>query len=390
MVMGARLDLSFWRNFLESQSRKTRENYEDGINHFLEANGWSGLEEALAAVLSSSERAEKAILNMVSRLRDLGRSNTTIRLYLSAVRSLYSLYEVPANWVRLKKFFPKKTLVKELKPVPKNVLAQVIPLLKPSKRLLIWFLFATGCRIGEAITLRVRDLDLSSDPPKARVVTEKTGVPRIVFIPRDLAERLRDWVKEKDPEHFLFHSERGPEHPLNAKHVRRAFQGALMRLGYLKRDPSNKGWNYSIHGLRRSFKTILQNAGMTGLMIEILLGHDVGISASYYRPSEKDLAEEWKKFEHHLLLESPGLGLSSMEREMLIKMASLAALEQTWSALNPGQSPEDLYVNAARFELGHYPDLNEKITILKTALSSYISFVKDLEHSKLKKALREK
>ena len=373
---------------MASRSNKTEANYEDGIQHFLEANGWRDLREALRAVKSNPRVAEQAIINMISRLRDLKRTNMTIRLYLTAVRNLYSLYDVKANWMRIKQFIPKKRFTREVKPIPKRILVQVLPLLRPSKRFLVWFLFATGCRIGEAVALRVRDLDLNSDPPKAKIVSEKTHIPRIVFIPRDLAERLREWIKGKKLDHYVFHNERGPRYPLDPKHVRRAFQNALARLGYLKRDASNRGWEYHIHGLRRSFKTILQNAGMDGLKIEILMGHDVGIDRSYYRPSEAELAKEWKEYERYLMLETPETTINVKEREEIIKAATLQALEQTWLALNPNQPPEDLYTNAARFELGHYPNIDEKMRILRTAIQSYIKLVKEFDHAQMTKALQ--
>jgi outer membrane murein-binding lipoprotein Lpp len=60
---------------------------------------------------------------------------------------------------------------------------------------------------------------------------------------------------------------------------------------------------YSLHSLRKTFKTILQTAGMDGLMIETLLGHDTGVDRHYYLPSVEELAVEWKKYEDRLLLD---------------------------------------------------------------------------------------
>jgi integrase len=175
--------------------------------------------------------------------------------------------------------------------------------MRPSKRLFVWFLFATGCRANETARLKIRDLDLGADPPRAVIETEKTYRRRIVFIPRDLAQALRRWIEGKSPEHYVFHNERGPQYPLDINHVRSAFQAALRRAIGLRRDPSNKGWMYSLHSLRKSFKTVLQTAGMDGLMIETLLGHDTGVDRHYYLPTIEEMAAEWRKFEDKLLLD---------------------------------------------------------------------------------------
>jgi hypothetical protein len=49
------------------------------------------------------------------------------------------------------------------------------------------------------------------------------------------------------------------------------------------------------HGLRKYFKTKCEIAGMMPINIEILMGHSVGISDSYYRATEKELLDDYLK-----------------------------------------------------------------------------------------------
>ena len=44
-----------------------------------------------------------------------------------------------------------------------------------------------------------------------------------------------------------------------------------------------------MHGFRKAFKTICENSGMKSINIELLLGHNIGISGSYYKPTEKEV-----------------------------------------------------------------------------------------------------
>jgi len=302
------VDLSLWREFLESRNPKTRRNYEDSLSFFVKANGFRDIGEAVER-LKSNPNPEALIAKYVQFLRRRGVSPNTIHLYLVPIRHLCTLYDIAVKWLKIKSITPRKRTIRNDRPVPRNIVKRVLTLLRPSKRLLIWFLYATGARVGEALDLKVKNLSLEADPPRALVMTEKTYHERVVFIPRDLASELREWVKNLEPEHYVFYSEKkGPSHKLEAKKVREAFQRALLRLGYLERDDSGKGWAYTIHGLRDNYKTLMTHAGMNGLIIETLLGHDTGIDRSYYKPSLDQLANEWRKYEQYLILEHPGEG----------------------------------------------------------------------------------
>ena len=49
------------------------------------------------------------------------------------------------------------------------------------------------------------------------------------------------------------------------------------------------------HGFRKWFKTWCEIAGMKSINIEILMGHSIGISDSYYRITEDDLQKDYQK-----------------------------------------------------------------------------------------------
>jgi hypothetical protein len=267
---------------------------------------------------------------------------------------------------------PKKRVIRNDRPVTKDIIRKVLPLLRPSKRMALWFLFVSGARVNEALGLKVKDFDLTSDPARVRIITEKSGVSRVTFLPRDFAAELKAWIANNKlgPDDYVFFSELGPAHRLSAEKLRKAFQNALRRLGLLERDESDRGWSLTIHGLRDNYKTLLTGVGVQQLALAEIMGHDTGIAESYYKPSVDELAREWRKAEEHLLLDQ-GLDeakLGEIERKLLRRI-----LESVWRTLHPNQPVEDLYTNAARFKLGHYPhDEGEKIEILTSAIRSFV------------------
>ena len=58
---------------------------------------------------------------------------------------------------------------------------------------------ATGMRTGEALSIRIKDLDLESSPSKLFVRGEytKTRTDRIIFLTDEVAGQLKSWLDYK-------------------------------------------------------------------------------------------------------------------------------------------------------------------------------------------------
>jgi hypothetical protein len=65
------------------------------------------------------------------------------------------------------------------------------------------------------------------------------------------------------------------------------------------------------HGFRKFFKTQAEQC-MLAANVELLLGHDLGLSSSYYKPREKDLLSDYLKA-------VPNLTIYKDKSEMLTK-----------------------------------------------------------------------
>jgi hypothetical protein len=69
-------------------------------------------------------------------------------------------------------------------------------------------------------------------------------------------------------------------------------QGIRTKLD-LRNGEKNHDWK-TLHGFRKFFETQTERA-MKSLNVEILMGHDIGLADSYYKPSEQDLFEDYIK-----------------------------------------------------------------------------------------------
>lgn len=66
-------------------------------------------------------------------------------------------------------------------------------------QVLTMLLVSSGLRVGEALQIKVKDLNLEANPPKINLPAEitKTGVERDVYLTREMVEILENWIKYK-------------------------------------------------------------------------------------------------------------------------------------------------------------------------------------------------
>lgn len=76
------------------------------------------------------------------------------------------------------------------------------------------------------------------------------------------------------------------------------------------------------HSLRNWFKTRCEQSGMKPINIETLLSHSIGISDSYYRPTESELLEDYLKAADLLTINNDKLTLQKQVAEMTEKSST--------------------------------------------------------------------
>lgn len=144
---------------------------------------------------------------------------------------------------------------------------------------LIQFLADTGCRIGGASMLRVKDLDLDN---LTCTVIEKGDKMRPAWYGSDTAHALRLWLIQKPPGEFVFCKWDGSRMtpPALAQVIRRTSRKAGIR-------------SLGPHSLRHRKGHQLADAGVAPTIAAQALGHsDVKITLEYYYPHDYERAEQ--------------------------------------------------------------------------------------------------
>lgn len=111
-----------------------------------------------------------------------------------------------------------------------------------------------------------------------------------------------------------------------------------------KEETGSHDWK-AAHGFRKRFKTICEEV-MRPINVELLMGHDIGVSGSYYRPKEREILDDYLKAVPALTISNEGRlkvevkklegGLSDvkiLEGRMIGKEKEFQELNQKYASL---------------------------------------------------------
>lgn len=165
----------------------------------------------------------------------------------------------------------------------------------------------TGMRSGEAQRLLVEDIDLAGNwiHIVSRLGAEtKNGESRKTPIHPRL-RRILEALPEKTSGYFFTAqpSLRYPDggHCINTKHLNDAFKNLLAKL----KLPVGRETGFTVHSLRRFFRTAAVNAGVPERAVDIWIGHAAdkrSVQAVYYHLSD----EQSQQFIEKLPFDTPG------------------------------------------------------------------------------------
>lgn len=207
-------------------------------------------------------------------------ASTTCR---QAVCALRFFYEVTLGRKRTEFTIP---LAKEVQKLPvilsrEEVTRLLVAAPNLKHRLLLMTTYAAGLRVGEAVRLRVRDID--SQRMLIRVEQGKGMKDRYTLLSPRLLEELRQYYQVYRPTEWLF-PQRGKHAPMAPASALRIYYDAKARAGIHK--------DGGIHSLRHAFATHLLDSGTDVVTIQRLLGHGhLKTTSRYLHVTRQRIAE---------------------------------------------------------------------------------------------------
>jgi len=232
--------------------------------------------------------------------QDRGLRISTVRTRLACIITfLHFLMEqdliLPSLLKRRIKLKLPEVLPRAMHPADVKKLLSVIDDIRD--RALILLLLRTGMRIGEALGLRLNDLDMQ-DRKVHLFQGEKNSMGRVVYLSDDVLLALKLWLPRRDQnKEFVFYGQGNK--PVCYSTGRSRFVKYIQKAGL-----EEKG--YTVHCLRHTFASELLNAGMRLECLQQLLGHqDIEVTRRYARLTDRTREEEY--FRAMAIIEKGGI-----------------------------------------------------------------------------------
>ncbi|MCS5696944.1 tyrosine-type recombinase/integrase [Desulfofundulus thermocisternus] len=144
-------------------------------------------------------------------------------------------------------------------------------------------MLSCGLRVGEAVSLKVSDLDIGKRHGYLTVTRGKRNKRRTVPVPPEARHAIREWLEEHNGSEWLFPGR------FNGHLTERAVRKLAKK--YAQLAGLNAGVKVHPHILRHTCAMNLIRAGHDISTVAAVLGHEnITTTAIYTMPTEKDLA----------------------------------------------------------------------------------------------------
>jgi len=201
---------------------------------------------------------------------------SSVNLALSSLKFFYHeiIKNTAFNEVKAPKSEKKLPTVLTKKEI-KNMLESVQ---NPKHRLVIEFLYSSGLRVSECVSLKLDDLDIGEKIGKIK--HGKGNKERYIILSDTLMKHLNEYITSKKTASQYVFSVNG--RPITVRQAQRIVKDAAKKAGIKKR--------VFCHALRSSFATHLLEAGTDIRVIQELLGHsDLSTTQIYTKVSTQQL-----------------------------------------------------------------------------------------------------
>lgn len=247
---------------------------------------------------------------------------STIPNYFKAIKLFCVMNDITINWQKLNKGIPTGKKAAEDRTPTKDEVSRLLEYPDRRVRPIVLVMISSGIRIGAFDSLRWKHVIPLQDD-KGKTVAAKIMVypgdkeEYFTFITFEAYNALKDWMDFRESfgekitgESWIMRDiwqttnvsygakwglATSPK-KLQSSAIKRLIDRALWEQGIRKplKEGERRHEFKTVHGFRKFFKTYCEQI-MKSINVEILMGHTIGVSDSYYKPTEKEILEDYLK-----------------------------------------------------------------------------------------------
>ncbi|MDU2155769.1 site-specific tyrosine recombinase/integron integrase [Clostridium sp.] len=217
------------------------------------------------------------------------KSPSSMNTFMTPIKLFFS-------WLQNEEFIIKNPCasikpVKEPKRMRKPLTEEQVETLRDTmltrrEKAILEFFLSTGCRLSEALNVKIKELDFNN---KTLLVIGKGNKERKVYFTERCKRALLNYLKDrKDNCEYLFVTDRKPYRKLSTRGMEVIVNKMQMKSGLDR--------NIHPHIFRHTFATHALRSGMKPEVIQQILGHeDVGITLKVYaKLAESDIEHSYR------------------------------------------------------------------------------------------------
>jgi integrase len=324
------------------------------------------IDNLIVKVKEGSENPYSVLNNYaVYLLKGNNVSNLTLKQWIVTVKNFLEYHDVDISPRRFKmKVKLPKVVRRKKEALSKEDIADILNTCSDIRlKTYVMLLAATGMRAVEALSIRIKDLDFQSSPPKLFVRGEftKTKSDRTIFLTSELRYQLLSWINykyrsrrvcysnnnsktfteyripEKNETDLIFSVYQSIKNPNpNNLYVDlgTSFAKTLDRMEKGAREDGNeRRREITLHSFRRFVKTTISDLGYQDFS-EYFIGHS---GSTYWTKKESEKAEIFQKIEPYLTF----LNVHQLERQGADIQSRVDELEELNESLRERDKTKD-------------------------------------------------
>jgi integrase len=263
-------------------------------------------------------KIQTQLINFFTYLRNNGNnlSPRTLKQYHTALKSFYEYNDINnINWRKVRKTIGHLAKKAIDRPYNYEEIRRLLNYADERKRVIILLMASSGMCSGAISGLKLRDLQYIDEHSLYQITVYRNEPEEyITFCNFECASAIQSYLDfrkrhgeiltDNSPlirDHFNARGATAQQaRSVDTETIQNEIYFLLYQAGI--RDHSNMktkhGDRYQImvtHALRKHFKTKCMSAELNPVIVEMLMGHSVGLEKVYYKPQPQDLLKEYIK-----------------------------------------------------------------------------------------------